>query len=231
MSSANITPPDAYAAGNGGFGPQSIAGIERVVASALASGFAKLQANPQFVDRAFRLYKADERERIKSLLRIRPPKILHGYPRSNAELPSLAVMVTNERESKAFLDDFIGENDTDPETDPDEFSLLGEEPATIKGETDSTSIDIWILDNNPDVVQTYYTLAWAILVSARKAVFHPLDATMGALSGGDVAPDPSYMPELCFVRRIGVDFTGNRTIALGDDFWEGVQVSITFKNS
>ena len=210
-------------------GPQSIAGAERVVYHVIKTGLDLLAASvakkrgkrDDAIDRLFALYNAEERDTIRRLLAERRPKVSHGYPRSNAEMPAILVIVTSENENRRFVGDKV-END---EEDMPEF--IGRDPETVKGVLVDTSIDCWVMDNNPDVVQAFYTICWALLDGARLPVFSRLQMNPGSLSGGDVPPDPNYMPEYVFVRRLGTSFTGMRTVAFEDEIWDGIMVQIS----
>lgn len=210
-------------------GLQSMAGAERVVYHVLKSGLARLASNinamrghGDLIDVLFPHFGAKERDTVRRLICERRPKVVHGYPRSNAEMPAIMVLVTNESENRRFVGDTLDDGGEDaPE-------FIGHDGGTYetKGVLVDASIDCWVMDDNPDVVQAFYTIVWNLLDSARTKVFAKRDLNIGSLSGGDVPPDSNYMPEYVFVRRCGMTITGVRLSAFGDELWDGIGVEL-----
>jgi len=212
-------------------GRQSMAGFERVIAHVLKTGTDLVATSinmdrdepDDIVDRLFPLYALEERNTVRRLFTERRPRIVHGFPRGNGELPAVMILVSNESESRRAIGDLV----TD---DGDEIEFIGRRPERIEGVMVESSVELWIMDNNPDTVLAYYTLLWAIMDGARRKVFAPLELHAGQLSGGDVAPDSNYMPEYVFARRIGFSLTGMRTVAFGDELWEGITLELQLQS-
>lgn len=224
-----------YPASDGGWGPQSIAGAERVVFHVLKTGLDVLAAKPEIVDRAFRLLPAAERAKIKTLLVKRKPKVVHGFPKADAYMPAVCVLLTNESEEQRYINDYLGNSTEDPELDTDKDGEVeaeevefvgGVEEQRVEGVRTKMTLDVWIVDLHPDTVLAYYTLLWALLDGARRRVFAPLDMHPSDLSGGDVAPDPAYMPQASFIRRLGMSLSGMRTTAFDDEVWGPIIVQV-----
>lgn len=211
-----------------------MAGFERVIGHVLKTGMntvaARINADrgkpDDLVDRLFPLYSKEERDSVRRLFTERRPRVAHGFPRSGAEMPAIMIMVTNENETRRS----IGDSVTDDEDELELPEFIGREPENLEGVQVESAVDLWIMDINPDTVAAYYTLVWALMDGARRRVFAPLELHAGQLSGGDVAADPSYMPEYVFVRRVGFSLTGMRVMAFDDSLWGAIQLELELQD-
>ena len=120
-----------------------------------------------------------------------PPRAQLGYARLGADLPILAIVLTDEDESDAFLGDYVGAS----EDGPNAFEHTG-------AFFDAT-YTIFVYAENPDACAILYQYAKAI-VHAGKAFLFSCGVISVKLSGGELAPDENYMPENMFVRALRV---------------------------
>jgi hypothetical protein len=125
--------------------------------------------------------------------RRRPPMVVLNYPRTTAEPPVYAIVLSDENESDNALADHVGE------------SLDGEDgpAAEYRGAHFEGTISVFVFAEHPDVTLYLYQLAKAILFGAK-----PVMERAGLLeihfSGGDLSPDESYIPESMFARVLRV---------------------------
>jgi len=177
--------------------------FERYIYSALVDGIAELVAKPRRLQTIFtklKLLTVSEAEKLTDVFRRQPPAVLHQYPRDDTVFPAIAIILGDEAESTEFLDT-LGNI-----VEQDEAALLSEpgleddyKRATIYTQT----FHMWIVTEKPDLTIAYYQLAKYILMQKRTFL---KDA--GALdivtSGGDLAPNATYMPAHLFIRRLTI---------------------------
>ncbi|MDQ3171502.1 MAG: hypothetical protein M3Q55_15315 [Acidobacteriota bacterium] len=125
--------------------------------------------------------------------RRRPPTVVLNYPRSSAEAPIYAVVMSEESESDNAIGDFVGE------------SLEGEDgpAAEYSGAHWEGSFTVFVFAEHPDVTMYLYQLAKAIMLGA-KPVMERAGLVDLHFSGGDLSPDEAYVPENLFARALRV---------------------------
>lgn len=129
-----------------------------------------------------------ERDQFVSAFLKSPPKTVLGYPRSGAELPCYAIVLQSDEEAEGFLADYTGQTD--------DQELLG---AMFE-----STYAIFVNANHPDIAQVLYQLAKGI-IHAGKGFLLSEGVEDIHISGGDLAPDESFMPENMFVRVLRVN--------------------------
>jgi hypothetical protein len=204
-------------------GPQSIAGCQRVVFHVLKSGFEALAESPDSVDRTFHLFRKEEREKVKTILGKIPINIIHGYPTMGADLPIISITTAGERSDERFLSDSMALESLDSfqEFDPAGFGGL-----EVTGTRVRTTLNLLIYADHPDVLQYYYALTWVLLHAARK-LFLKMGIDPGDVSGADLVPDPTLLPEFVYGRRITVELSGNRTYSIDHSLLKTITIKAT----
>lgn len=176
--------------------------IQRFLFDSLQDGIAQITQDLTILDQLFEeVYELepDEIAAIKTfwenpngIKEAGPPKVIHGYLRKDIEIPVYSITLQNESEAQTWLNNDSGQ--VEDILDPD----FG---ADIKGSIWSHRYDIHIYHEHPDVVSYLYEIAKSILLASMdffsdKGLFD-ID-----ISGADLAPDPRYIPEHLFARRM-----------------------------
>ena len=169
--------------------------IQRFIFLALKDGIDQITEDLTLLELLFEdLYELDpkEVEAIKTHFASKPPTVIHGYAPRDVVLPVYSIILGNEAESERFLNDDAPQI-TDPE-DPD----FG---ADVKSSIWDHTYHILTYAEHPDVTSYYYEIAKSILLSSND-FFVERDLFDIRMSGQDLAPDPRYMPEHAFARRL-----------------------------
>lgn len=175
--------------------------IERFIYTAIQQGIVDLQADPTLITVYFRKIHGLSLDEVNHLLEVfikLPPNVQHGYARTDSKFPLYAIILSSENEVNRFLGDDGSLLDQDDEEDPRNVEHLSR--------IWSHQHMILCYHDNPDVVLFYYHLVKFFLIRARRFFFdnHVLETT---LSGGDLAPDPRYIPAGLFARQLTVSCT------------------------
>ncbi len=207
---------------------QSFAGAERVVHHIVESTVKVFRAKPKYVDRAFPLLSQRERDVIKRILKESPLEVIHGYPneshsRKGAKAVA-SIIVGNEALEQPFLDSYVYTET--PETHGPGSMIEAVAAATaVYGELDTTEVGIWIWATHPDLMLYYYNLIWSVLIGGT-AVLLKRDIDPISISGGDIRPDPRFMPQYAYIRRIALKVRGLRTSAVDSALIEEILVVV-----
>jgi hypothetical protein len=167
--------------------------IERQLYTALKDGITAINESPRILDRLFlELFElpADEVARIKEIWKARPPNVIHHYPRTNSTFPLWSIVLGNENEKETYIGDYAGQEEDEEDEDfgADVSSALWDHQYVIL-----------ICTEHPDVTQYYYQIAKSIILATSWPDKDLWDLKIG---GGDLAPDPRYIPEHIFARQI-----------------------------
>lgn len=169
--------------------------IQRFLFLALQDGIAQISADLTLLDDLFaELYELDPTEvaSIKTHFAAKPPKVIHGYAPRNVEPPVFSIVLMNEGESATFLN-----NDALQICDPDDPDF----GADVKASIWQHSYHILTYTEHPDVTSYYYEIAKSILLASTD-FFVERDLFDIQMSGQDLMPDPRYIPEHLFARRM-----------------------------
>lgn len=131
-----------------------------------------------------------------------PPKAILGYPRSTAVFPCFSIILENEEESDAFLGDYAGE--TTPDEDVKDFQ-------EYVGAFYNSTYGIYIYAEHPDVCVYLYQFAKSVIHAGKPFLFS-CGVVALSLSGGELAPDETYMPENMFMRVLRVQLRAPMTV-------------------
>lgn len=181
--------------------------IERLVFQALTSGIVEFQTHPERM-RAFflrnRRLGPEELELIQTAFSANPPRVFHQYPRIDQFPPgkpaaAWAIILADEDEDVRPLGDASG------------IIGLGDDGGLDPGEPDAGAeclnsvwnqrLMVMTLTDHPDLTVYYYHLCKMLLVRARP-FFKDQELLDITFRGGDLAPDPRYMPAHLFVRQL-----------------------------
>jgi hypothetical protein len=167
--------------------------IQRFVYATLKTGIQEILDDPTILDDIFRenyCLEQSEVDSIKEAFAAKPPNVIHHYARSESEFPLYSVVLESEQEAEHFIGDDAGMID-----EPDDPLFGADRIATIF----SHDYSILTYTEHPDLTLYYYEIAKSILVVAdlkSQGLFNT------HISGMDLMPDPRYIPEHLFVRRM-----------------------------
>lgn len=177
--------------------------LERLYFAVLRQGLDELRANPLRVERFFASMglARDEVRSIRTWFETANPSVNQAYPRHGASrFPGVFIVLDEETEQQKFLNDsggFITE----------EEALLAQYPELVGNEV-KTSIyqyrhHLLVVADNPDKCLYLYHIVRYILTRQRDEL-ERLGVLHSQFSGADAVPDPNYLPETFFVRRLSI---------------------------
>jgi hypothetical protein len=212
-------------------GAVSFEGAQRLVYHVLLSGFELMQQKPQFIDRIFEILPIQEVGKIKKFIAAgTKPNIVHGFPRRDMHEPLvISILTSNERTEQSYLNSHMGVE----QVEDDSLSFLGEleefestgAASVVKGGRVQSQIETWIYALHPDILHYTYALAWVILHSSHD-VFESWGVSPGEITGGDVQPDPKFLPDYTYIRRLVMPVSGDRTYVVVDEFIRELAVNV-----
>jgi len=169
--------------------------IQRFLYKALQLGLEQFKTQPELIDDLFGdLYSLEqtEVEAIHTFFRQKTPGIVHNYARSDTPIPVYSIVLADEREAENFIGDVAGQitDEDDPDFGADELSSVWQH-----------TYHVLCYSEHPDVTQYMYEAAKSIYIAAFKMLSDEGLFEMH-LMGGDLAPDPRYIPEHLFVRQL-----------------------------
>jgi len=170
--------------------------IERYLYAALQSGLAEIKSNNSILEDLFSdLYELIPTEvaGIKTWFNAQTPKVIHNYSRMDQEMPIYSIVLDSESEDESVIGDSAGiiEDPDDPNFGADCDTAIWKHQYSIM-----------CISEHPDVTLYMYEIAKSILLAALPQLVD-VGLFEGSLSGQDLAPDPRYVPEHLFVRRLG----------------------------
>jgi hypothetical protein len=177
--------------------------IERLYFTVLKQGFAELRANPLRIERFFSSLglSKDEVRSIRAWFEASDPSVNQAYPRHGASrFPGVFIVLEEENEQQKFLNDsagFLTPEEVFAENIPE---LVGME---IKSSIYQYKHHLLIVADNPDKCLYLYHITRYVLTRQRDEL-ERYGLLYSQFSGADAAPDPNYLPETFFVRRLTV---------------------------
>lgn len=181
--------------------------IQRFLFLALKDGIDQIKADPTILEQLFEeLYELDptEVDAIKTHFEAKPPKVIHGYAPRDVEAPVYSIVLMADGETETFL------NNDAPQITDIENPDFG---ADVKSSIWQSTYHVLTYAEHPDVTSYYYEIAKSILLASTD-FFADRDLFDIQMSGQDLAPDPRYIPEHLFARRLV--FTCDREFARVD---------------
>lgn len=167
--------------------------IQRFLYDTLKAGIEEILKEMSILDDIFRVnycLERDEVESIKTAFETNPPNVIHHYARSESEFPLYSIVLESENESEHYIGDDAGMID-----EPDDPLFGADRIASIF----THDYSILTYTEHPDLTLYYYEIAKAILLVAplkSQGLFNT------HISGMDLMPDPRYIPDHLFVRKM-----------------------------
>ena len=187
----------------------------RILYNALQLGITAITADTDLLDDILAL-EDEELGKAKTYWTTHPPSVVDGYARFDKPFPILAIVLSGD----SNLQDYLGVG---------EEALLDEDDIVV-GELFKRrmlgTFTIFVYADHPDVCLWYYQIARRILnvavpyMIARKFEDPKLD-------GADLAPDPRYMPDNIFVRRITIAGEYEEEWDTSDSLWTAINGAAT----
>jgi len=185
---------DAELAPKGDGVGSSYAFVERLFVIALRNAVARFQAEPKRWRRILHFLEDDEIDLVQRVFAARPPIIRAGYATAQDPMPVIAVALMQERPDQEVLGDLI-----EPETDYDEFDRG---KAELRGAIHEQTLEITIYADHPDVaLYLYHWSKYALDAHLDWFLRHGLIEPR-FVQGGEVRPDPRFVPERLFARSL-----------------------------
>jgi len=179
----------------------NVINIERLIVELLRTEVERFRADPEMLRMFFRhmfdplIGEVEREEFVTNFGRI-PPEVVLGYPRTSTTMPCFAVILQEDSEADGFIEDFGGETEDEESIGTDDYK---EYSAVLCNNT----FGIYVYANHPDVCLYLYYFVKMVVFGAK-----PLFVSNGMLdvsiSGGEVSPDESYMPDNMFMRTLTV---------------------------
>jgi len=164
-------------------------------------------ANQSSVRRAMPFLEAAELLIVEQLVRERPLKVVHNFPKSLADLPTLAIILGKEEtaQDEALLDHYatIGE---------DTYGDSGWGHIDVHTVGFNTVITLLIVTQNPDVTTYWYELVKFILIQSR-TILARLGIDIPRLSGADIETLDGDKAELVYMRELTLSFRTRQVFA------------------
>lgn len=169
--------------------------IQRYLYMALKNGLEEIKTDPRILDELFTEQYGlpdDELDTIKLLFVEKTPNVVHSYARSDHTFPLYSLVLASEGEDEHFMAE-----DAAPLLDEDDEDYGSDLYSSIWEHT----CQILCYSEHPDVTSYMYEVAKSIFLSTKldlaREGFHDIH-----ISGGELAPDPRYLPENLFVHQI-----------------------------
>jgi len=179
---------------------------EYLIRDLLRDGFASLSSAPGSLDSIWKGLAAADLDKVKSRYARNPPTVITGFARPRSPFPLVAVTLQADSNSDEFLG---GGEFFDDEVDN------GIDDGTYGGERTRTSVSVWVYAEHGDVCQLLYRAARRILRVGRYQL-QLAGLTQHVLSGQELAPETTYLPETLHLRRISFSFVWTECWSLDD---------------
>lgn len=175
--------------------------VERMIYQAIKDGVAAYEADPAAFE-AFLLaggLTAEEAGKGRQYIAERPPVVIMGFPRRDAQIPCVALTVGGE----SVAADWLGEDVSDLDEDGERYLDDQGNPADMHGRRWQHNFDCYVYADNGDACAWYYQMVKNIAMVSR-ATWQAQDLDEITLSGAEMAPDPRLSPADIFVRRLSI---------------------------
>lgn len=171
--------------------------LERALYGLITAGIQEVLADVSVLQRFLveeALLEEAEATKVVEYFQTATPSVVHGYARSDNKFPLYAIILTGDNQDQKFLGDEGAFHD-----DPEDEDFGADDFAAVF----AYQISIVVYAQNPDIVLYYYHLLRMIILGGidtlKKVEFFDI-----TLSGSDLAPDMSTMPNGLFQRRLAV---------------------------
>jgi len=171
---------------------------ERLIVAALRNARVRFRDEPDHWDWMLGFLDATERDIVRRILDERPPTIRYGYARDTDKWPIISVVLASEAPSTDLIGDVI--------------ELAN--GLIVEGEVREQRLDITIYADSPDLaLYLYHWVNYAMQAHVQWFQNEGLQCP-AFVAGGELAPDPRYVPETCYLRRVTWSFRGEVTAAI-----------------
>ena len=143
-----------------------------------------------------------ERETYVQNFQRSPPSTVLGYPRTGTDWPCIAVILERDVQAEEAVGGYLGE------TTPDETDDAAKE---YIGAMFDKTYGLYVYAEHPDVCLYLYHFAKAVVMGSFR-VIQDLGIIDPHYEGGDLQPQPEYLPENMFVRRLGITVKSLETV-------------------
>lgn len=178
--------------------------LERLIYTALVDGIELFKANPDAIVEFFEteaMLETAEAEEIRDYFLANPPTVVHGYARSDAKFPLMAITLTSQQTGQRFMGESGGMF-----SDPEDADFGADRYVTIFNYT----YNIIVYAQNPDVVLYYFHMAMHFLIDAFPE-FRDCGIFDLNYGGSDMTPDASTTPAGLFMRRLQLSMSRQYT--------------------
>ena len=190
--------------------------MERLIFTALEQQRDEALADPSIIEEYFRktrrITEQSELDAIVTHFVNSPPDIFHGFPREDSKFPAWSIILAAENESTNFLGDegdIIGELPPDMVDssipggwlDPDNPDAGADE--LVKIETQRYMVLTY--SKHVDVSIAYYQISKLFMTRARAFLKEAGELLGIKFSGGDIFPDPRYIPSHLHTRQMTIE--------------------------
>lgn len=174
--------------------------IERYIYTALEQEMADLLASPTRFDEIFSYFGLSDTEKtgIRSYFESNPVQVIHQYPRKENAFPLFAIILRSEAETSQFLGGLGWDVDAEDALDWGNSDLEG---SHIQTSFLRHEFDIHVCAKHADITIYLYHLAKVFLRRSHKFFIERGMLNM-RMSGQDMSPAASYVPEFVFIRNL-----------------------------
>ena len=177
--------------------------LERLYYAVLTRSLIELRDNPERLERLFYSFGLDQTEvrSIREWFLAAQPSVNQAYPRHGvSKFPGVFIVLEEEKEQQKFLDDSGGIFSLEEAEASNLLELAGVE---VKSSIYQFVHHLLIVADNPDKCLYLYQIIRYFLTRQRDELEN-LGLLHSQFSGGDAAPNPDYLPETFFVRRLTI---------------------------
>lgn len=162
----------------------------------LQRGVDAISANTSLLDDIWRKLGAEDIARLKAYWVAHPPTVLTGFARREGPFPCFSITLASDANDTTLLDDggYFDEEDEEE----------------IGREVTRSDFRVFIFAESPDACAAYYRVARRILMVGKRRL-ESFGLLNPALSGAELAPDASYVPDNLFVRQITLSVVYDET--------------------
>lgn len=183
----------------------SYAFVERLFVIALRNAVERFKAEPKRWRRILHFLEQDEIDLVPRVFAARPPTIRAGYGTAQDPMPLITVALMSERPDQEMLGDMI-----EPDTDYDEYE---HGRAELRGAIYEQTLEITVYADHPDVaLYLYHWAKYALEAHLDWFLSHGLIEPR-FVQGGEVRPDPRFVPERLFCRSLTFTVRGEAVTA------------------
>lgn len=187
--------------------PESSTLPQRVVKLLLDGGVLHYGAHPEGIRRALPFLESPEYTTFSEMIARQQPSVVHNYPRIGATMPTMAIVVGDERIAldEKLMYDFAA-------VCVDQYGDVQRKPIDTFSVGFDSSLSVMVYTEHPDTTIFWYEVAKFVLQQAR-LLLAKVGIDNPRLSGRDLYPDPTFLPETLYVRQLNLSFRTRQVYA------------------